>query len=75
VINHSHFVHRNNTGNGLGGSFRGGALFYLMKYLALDLFVDYSLKNMSFSGSSKTIERHDLNLSGINFGIGLGYQF
>jgi outer membrane protein len=75
VINHSDFVHRHDTGNGLGGVFRGGALIYLKEYLALDLFVDYSLKTMEFSGSSKTIERHDLNLSGINFGIGLGYQF
>ncbi len=75
VTNHSHFVHRTNSGNGLGGAFRGGGLIYFNKHLVLDLFVDYSLKKMDFSGSSKTIKRHDLDLSGVSLGAGLGYQF
>ena len=37
--------------------------------------VGTNFKPTPYSRSSKTIERHDLNLSGINFGIGLGYQF
>jgi hypothetical protein len=75
VINHSQYVHRTDTNNGIGGAFRAGSLINLSKHFVLDLCADYSLKEMDFSGSSSKIRRHDLDLSGISLGVGLGYQW
>ena len=75
VINHSQYVHKTDTSNGLGGAFRAGSLIRLSKHWVLDLCLDYSLKNMRFSGSSSKVQRHHLDLSGLSLGAGIGFQW
>ncbi len=75
ITNRSHFVHRHDLKNGLGGAFRVGGLIYFTPHFLLDLCIDYSIKEFKPGHSSSTIQRHELNLSGLSLGVGLGYSW
>jgi outer membrane protein len=76
VQNRYPFVKREVHKNGLGGGFVGGLLVMPHPNAAIDIFIDYSLKK--FNKEKKSINnniQHDLDISGVTFGIGIGYLF
>lgn len=80
-----YFIHTHNNGDytrntidksGLGGVWEAGFIATLFKHFVLDFFVSYSLKTFDPpSISNPSIEAAQLDISGINAGVGLGYCF
>ena len=75
VHNHSPYVRKVDSKSGVGGAFRAGGLINVTKHWVIDFFGDYSLKKMHFTGSNSRVQRHDLYLSGLSLGLGVGYRF
>lgn len=74
---HSSYVHQNISGNAFGALFKGEMRYRWRKQVYSTLFVEYMDQRFSFR---KVYEkhftyRHDVNMSGGKFGVGLVYGF
>ncbi len=72
IKNDSNFVSRGVSKRGWGSAFTGGVLFRLSKRWVFDTFVDLSFKRMDFTQTTPYIQRHNIDVGGISFGIGMG---
>lgn len=75
VKNNSSFVDRNKKKNGLGGFVNTGFLFHLTRHFFLDIFGEYSYKQMHFHSTKPNVTGHSVQVGGLTFGAGLGYSF
>jgi len=74
---HSPFVHENISDQALGGIFKLGLIYRIKQHIFIDIFTEYLYQHFSFRHHYEdhyTI-RHNLNMSGIKIGAGLGYNF
>lgn len=75
VQNHSSFVKKHETKVGLGGGFTAGFLvFHPQDHLFLDLFLDYSVKEIEGHPNGIASKVHDINLDGLTAGVGIGWR-
>ncbi|WP_420421119.1 hypothetical protein [Simkania sp.] len=75
ISNHATGVTRNQDGFGGGFVVKTGANFYFYQSLFVDVFTDYSFIRVAYHHSDKRTTHHKGDLSGFNFGLGLGYRF
>lgn len=72
------FVHSRSNWS-YGGIFKIGFLVYATHHLFLDFYTDYSLRTLRLQKLSSSLPQwewiHSIDLSGFNFGAGLGYGF
>lgn len=76
--NDSTFVRSEDNQVSLGGGFNLGFWVFPVPWvpdLFLDLFVDYSWKNMGIDKDENSSFNFDVNVSGLTGGLGLGYRF
>lgn len=74
--NHSHHVQRKINRSGMGGVLEVGCITLIQDHLILDLFTSYSFKTFRAPSSKDlSIKTSGLNVSGLNVGAGIGYQF
>jgi hypothetical protein len=76
--NDSTFVRSEDNQISLGGGFNLGFWVFPLPWvrdLFLDLFVDYSWKNMGIDKDENSSFNFDVNVSGLTGGLGLGYRF
>lgn len=70
----SPFIDKMNN-NGIGGFLDAGVLFILDHDVTLDLFGEWSFKQMKFKSSMPNITTNKMEIGGFVFGIGAGYSF
>lgn len=77
IKDHSHYVHEHVHKNSWGYIVKLGLTYRFSESLLTDFFVNYSDQRFHFKTtySCPYVERNDLNLSGINFGLAFGYRF
>lgn len=77
IKDHSCYVHEHVHKNSWGYVVRLGLNYTFCEHLLTGLFVNYNDQRFHFktSYSSPYVERNNLNLSSINFGVALGYRF
>ena len=75
IHNGSNRVTRHQDGWGGGFLSKIGLLAYFNDQFFFDFFADYSFIRMSYHHTDKEVTRHKGDLSGLSFGMGLGYQF
>jgi hypothetical protein len=73
--NHSAYVNKNMSQNGVGLFTNTGFNFILKKHFLIDIFGEYSYEPTSFSSSMTHVYTSDIQLSKFAFGAGLGYAF
>lgn len=73
--NHSSYVSKNISNNGLGVFVNTGFNFILWSHLLLDFFGEYSYKQMHFHSHKNNVYGGNVNVGGYTFGAGLGYAF
>ena len=74
---HSPFVHKNISDEALGGIFKLGFIYRIKERVFIDIFTEYLYQHFSFKRHYEdhyTI-RHNLNMSGLKIGLGLGFNF
>jgi len=75
VHDHSSYMSHNRFRRGAwGGIANSGFRYAITRNIFIDLFADYQFINFHFGGSRHNIRRHDFNMSGPRFGIGIGYN-
>lgn len=74
---HSCFVHKNVSNNGVGAIFKGNLQYRLCDRIYLSIFAEYLLQRFSFRKTyhEHFTYRHDVDLSGTKLGIGILYAF
>lgn len=78
IRDHSPYVHRHISKNAFGGTAKLGLAYYFCSNWFIDASVDYLYQYFRFKDRhEKThyVERHNLNMSGIKVGVGIGYAF
>ncbi len=61
---------------GIGGSFKSGILIDIKSHVYVDLFIDYSYMEISFSKEHNPLSvGHVANTSGLSAGLGIGGRF
>jgi outer membrane protein W len=75
VHNDSSFVNREISRSGMGGVAEIGTLYWLSKHFLLDIFTNYSFKELHAHTSRSGVETHGQQVGGWNFGGGVGYKF
>lgn len=74
--NHSEQVIKTIDRKGIGSVLEMGFFTRIKNHLVLDLFVSYSFKSFGApSHSTPDVKMTGLNISGVNIGGGIGYQF
>lgn len=75
VHNHSSFVDKNVSQNGIGGFVSTGFNFFPIPHLLIDIFGEYSYCRLHFHPSKKNVYGEAAQVGGFTFGVGLGYAF
>lgn len=79
IHNDSDFVSRHVRANGVEGLFSVELFYKFCNCFVFTPFIEYSYRYFCFCESKKDLERnirrHDLDMSGFNFGGGIGYCF
>jgi hypothetical protein len=78
IHDHSYYVHQHISKNAVGGTAKLGALYFFYGNWFIDASVDYFYQRFSFKRSHSEkhyVERHDLDMSGIKLGAGIGLAF
>lgn len=75
VHNHSDFVDKHLKANGLGGFAGTGFLLYPCSALVIDIFAEFSYKELSFHSSKTNVIGETVQIGGIVLGLGVGYSF
>jgi len=74
--NHSSHVKKTINVNGMGGVVEAGFITLFKEHLVFDVFASYSFKTLSGPSShNPAVESTQLNISGFNVGLGIGYEF
>ncbi|MFI5334241.1 MAG: hypothetical protein ACHQT8_03635 [Chlamydiales bacterium] len=73
--NNSPYVDRKIDQNGLGGFVNTGFYFFPMRHFFIDVFGEYSFKQMHFHSSKTNVYARKIEIGGFCFGLGLGYAF
>ena len=77
--NHSEHVNEEDNEFGIGGGFDAGIWIFPLpnaaRNLFFDLFVDYSWKKMSITPDPISSYDHDVDVSGLTAGLGIGFRF
>lgn len=74
--NDSDMVTRTINRNGMGGVLEGGLITTFDNQLLMDVFLSYSFKSFGApSISNPAVEGVEMDVSGFNVGVGVGYQF
>ncbi len=74
---HSPFVHKSVFDGALGGIFESGLTYFIQDRIYLNVFTEYLYQHFSFKHKYEehyTI-RHNLNMSGLKIGGGIGIEF
>jgi outer membrane protein W len=78
IHDESPYVHQHPRRNSFGGLFKVGVYTYLTDHVYLDFFFDYLVQEFKFKNSNSDsyyVERHNVKMSGIKTGVGIGYRF
>lgn len=78
IHDHSRHIERHISKNALGGTVSLGAQFFFTEDWFIDTSVEYLYQRFSFKNTHSDehyIERHDLDMSGIKLGAGIGFTF
>lgn len=78
VDSHDDIEHLKDRAHGLGAVIAIGALFHPIRNVFLDFFVDYSFKHFNksnFSIKQNNVIPSAVDISGITFGVGVGFWF
>lgn len=75
IHDRSSFVTRHSNQDGFGVVFGGGSYIYLFKHMFLNFLVDYSFKEFHDFHHKRRTESHTVDVSGWDFGMGLGVKF
>ncbi len=73
--NDSPYVPKHMNANGCGGFANTGFLWILRSNVTIDLFGEYSYKQLHFHSSQAGTQGHTVQVGGLTFGGGLGYSF
>jgi hypothetical protein len=73
--NHSNYVDKKISNNGIGGYVNTGFRFFPWHHLLVDVFGEYSYKRMHFHSSKCNVYTRTMQIGGFYFGVGLGYAF
>lgn len=73
--NHSPYVYKNKSKNGLGFFANTGFNYVLCNHLVLDIFGEYSYAKTHFHSGDSRIYTRNIQVGGFTFGAGLGYEF
>jgi hypothetical protein len=73
--NHSPYVDKHLSKNGLGGFVNTGFNFFPWRHFLVDVFGEYSYKRMHFHSSRHNVYGRTVQVGGFAFGLGLGYAF
>lgn len=74
---HSQAVHQRNSANAFGGVARGGIQWQWRCHTFISLFGEYVYQRFNFSRvyQEHFTYRHDVDMSGVKFGVGVAYGF
>jgi len=73
--NHSLYVYRNKSRNGLGLFVNTGFNYFLRDHFAINVFGEYSYAKTHFHSGNSRIYTRSAQIGGFTFGGGLGYEF
>ncbi len=75
IHDNASFVKKHSSKNGFGVVFGGGSYVYLTKHLFLNFLIDYSFKEFHDFHHERNTESHSIDISGWDFGGGIGLKF
>lgn len=73
--NHSPYVYKNKSRNGLGLFVNTGFNYALSNHFAIDIFGEYSYAKVHFHSGKSNVYTRNIQVGGFTFGGGLGYEF
>ena len=73
--NHSSYVYKNKSKNGLGFFVNTGFNYLLCDHFVIDVFGEYSYAKTHFHGGKSRVYTRNIQIGGFTFGGGLGYEF
>lgn len=73
--NHSPYVYRNKSGNGLGLFVNTGLNYFFFDHFVIDIFGEYSYATMHFDRGKSHVYTRNIQVGGVTFGGALGYVF
>lgn len=73
--NHSSYVYKNRSKNGLGFFVNTGFKYVLCNHWVIDIFGEYSYSKMRFHGGRSRVYMRNIQTGGFTVGGGLGYKF
>jgi hypothetical protein len=73
--NHSSFVDKNISHNGVGGFVNTGFHFLPYQHLLIDIFGEYSFIQVRCHPSKTNVQGRSMQIGGFAFGAGIGYVF
>jgi outer membrane protein len=77
TTDHSRHVHKKTSANNFGATVKTGFIYHCNKRVFLDFFFNYMFQTMHFhkTESDPFVYRHDVNLSSLQLGGGIGLEF
>jgi len=75
IHDHSDFVRKHTSKNGLGGVFGAGTYFYFTQHWYVNALIDYSFKRFHGLPHKHNTRSHTLDVGGWDFGAGIGVSF
>lgn len=75
IRNHCPYVQRQVNPDGFGGMGELGVVTAFAKYFLINVFMDYSVANVTLDKAKPFVENQRLNISGFTIGGGLGVRF
>lgn len=72
---HSATLDHTVSANGCGGFVNTGFNFFVIPHLFIDIFGEYSFKQMEFDASKPNVYGRTIDVGGFTFGGGVGYSF
>ncbi len=73
--NHSSFIYKNKSRNGVGFFVNTGINYLLCDHFVIDIFGEYSYAKTHFHGNKSRVYTRNIQIGGISFGGGIGYEF
>ncbi|MBN9378629.1 MAG: hypothetical protein J0H93_09665 [Chlamydiales bacterium] len=73
--NHSSYVYKNRSRNGLGFFVNTGFHYFLCDQIVIDIFGEYSYAKIHFRGERSRVYTRTIQMGGFTFGGGIGYDF
>jgi outer membrane protein W len=73
--NHSPYVSKNASRNGIGFFVNTGFNYFLAEHLVIDVFGEYSYAQVHFHSRKSGVYTKNMQVGGFTFGGGIGYKF